>query len=925
MTGRPLLRLVPILCVLGLLLLSILAVPASPSVRSALSPVSEVRAEVRSPTAAPASAIAIDPSGPLSASTRLSGSFSPRPLTATPSSDAIETPPPAIPSTQPTTFDIASNLVCPAACTPTVNVTAPAGPWALILLNYTGSAVPTVYDSSYHASVNGILVLFGTTPELYTWTVLKDVTEYSALFAQTAQFQFSLGQATVGGHFVINVSLSFYPEPAGGAPPVVPNAIVPLWPFVGLSDTRLSSSVNATLPQDVQNATLELFSYGFSGSCGSIGCVDEFWYTNPPAYRAISVSVDGSPLATVQPFEYVNTGGIDLFLWDPVTAAYTANDIPYQVDVTAALGLLEGAHTFNATVLGLGHGSRWVVAGALLLYTNTSVAGATLASDSTPVAMYSNGSSGGFPTESVTRSYSYSSDLGIPSGNEVVSSWTNETFSATFIKGSGPNESGSIVSATTTFQESTRTPSGSEWRNSTSTPSIAFESGSLFVRSTPGTGYPYYGNATMTVYWFDQNWNRTFSDTVVPSSGPRTVQAWDSNDNVTANGTYVGEEKVISLGAAQLIGIASFWSNTSKRFTSLQTSTPFAAWYNHTIVAQLTPGDLSTDLATITSDVVQYSDASSLQESAAVTDPGQTNRLTARTFGFGAPFTYVWTGLPAGCGGSTSSVVCRPSAPGAYAVTVVAVSSFGQSAPANSVSWKVNPALALSVSLTPAAMDLSHSSALSLTDSGGLPPYKCSWFAGGVSIGPSAACPKSFSYTPLSAGLINVTVRLVDSLGGEANNTTTLLVVPLAVVSLTLVNPSSTAIPTLPVGGSLELTTSVEGGLPPFQFQWFIDQASTGPASASSNFVFRPTTSGNATISVEVTDADGITVPSSSVAIQVTGTSSGGNPGGGGGGGGTDSGTTTVYALIGVGIAVLAGVLLLVALTGRRRRSPPQV
>ena len=94
--------------------------------------------------------------------TSVSGRESVRPSAGTPSSDIVEVPPPATPPTQPTTFVVASHLACPPACTPSMNVTPPPGPWALILLNFTGSVVPSVYDSSYHASVNGVPVLFGT-------------------------------------------------------------------------------------------------------------------------------------------------------------------------------------------------------------------------------------------------------------------------------------------------------------------------------------------------------------------------------------------------------------------------------------------------------------------------------------------------------------------------------------------------------------------------------------------------------------------------------------------------------------------------------------------------------------------------------------------------------------------------------------------
>ncbi|HEV2166441.1 MAG TPA: peptide-N4-asparagine amidase, partial [Thermoplasmata archaeon] len=730
-----------------------------------------------------------------------------RPSTATPSSDVIETPPPAIPPTQPTTYVIASKLNCPNACTPSMNVTAPSGPWALILLNFTGSVAPSVYDSSYHATVNGVPVFFGTTPELYTWTVLKDLTEYSALFEGTAQFQFVLGQATIGGHFILNVSLSFYPVPTGAAPPRVPNQIVPLWPFTGLSSSRTLASANASVPYDVQNATLELFSYGFSN-----GAYDEFWYSGSggyAAYRAVDVTVDGSPLATVQPFEYINTGGLDLYLWDPVTGAYTANDLPYEVDVTAALGLLEGPHAFNATVVGREAASTWFVGGSLLLYTNASYTGASLISEPLPSVTYTNGTSttrGIPPPETVTRSYTYASDLSSPNGTQLVESWTNETFASSFPTGPNPNETGAIVNAATRFQEISLAPWGVSWRNDSSSPSVAFESGSVFLQSSSTNGgYPYYGNITQTMYWLDQNWNLTHVDTEVPAHGPRMVLASYSNDNVTANGMYSGEEKLISPAAAELLSISTFWSNTTKSYASFEVSGSLTASYSHAVTAQLTPADLSTNLAQVLSNAVHYSDSADLSESHPTSDVGQANTFSIRAFGFGGPFTFSWSGLPSGCSPSPAqlTLVCRASSPKPFVVSVVALGAFGQSTPATTVTWTVDPDPTLSVTVKPAEIDLGRSTNLTLSASGGLAPFKCTWTANGVPVGPGNPCPKSFAYDPSSAGSINVSVNLTDALGFLVSNWSFLIVEPAPTATLEFANPSSSAIPRIAIGDTL--------------------------------------------------------------------------------------------------------------------------
>ncbi|HEV2519176.1 MAG TPA: peptide-N4-asparagine amidase [Thermoplasmata archaeon] len=918
MAGSFLARVVPTV----LLLVLILAVPPGPSAAASHAPMGILihpanptpRGDLVAGALANAALPSVRPTGPNPAGT--ASSAGPIPSASSPSSDVFETPSPAIPSTRPTTFVVATSLNCPPSCTPTLNVTAPAGPWALILLNYTGSIAPQVYDSSYHATVNGVPVLFGTTPEMYTWTVLKDLNEYSALFSRTVAFQFVLGSAVVTGHFVISVSLSFYPVPTGAPAPVVPDQVVPVWPFTSLSGTRPAASTNVTIPQDVQNATLEVYSYGFSG-----GGADEFWYASQPAYRAVGITVDGSPLATIQPFEYVNTGGLDLFLWDPVTGAYTANNVPYQVDVTAALGLIEGTHTFNASVLGLGRGSNWFVAGSLLLYTNSSILSASLTSDPAPGVVYSNGSSGGTPTESVTRSYSYASALNLYGGSEAVTSWTNETFSAAFPVFPAKNASGAFVTARTSFQESIVSPEGSTWRNSSSTPSIGFVAGQVFKQSsTTGGGYPIFGNITYTMYELFQNWNLTHTDTSVSSHGIRTVSASYSNDNVTANGTYVGEEEEISPSAAMILKITTFWSNNTKVYRSLDVAAPLGAWYNHTVTSQLTPADLTTDQAAVLVDSAQYTDAASLRPSALETDVGQPATVSVRSLGFGAPFSATWIGLPPGCSPTTSAytLTCSPKAAGTFSVSIVLVGVYGQAAPAATLSWTVHPDPVVSVHAAPAIFDVGRPTNLSIAVTGGAAPVRCAWFANGVPIGPGTVCPMAFSYDPSSAGPVTVNVSLTDALGVTAANFTRLVVEPIGQAMLQFANPTNSPVPSIQVGDSLLFTTNVLGGVAPFFYHWFVNDASLGPGSSDANFTFQPTQAGTFTISSAATDADGITVQSASVTVDVTAHGGSGTPGGGSGG--PPLGTE---ALVGVGVAGVAVILLVVVLVMRRPSRPP--
>jgi hypothetical protein len=872
----------------------------------------------RSPSPGPSPALA--PAGPAA-----------RPSASPTSSDIVETPPVAIPNTSPTTYVIAANMSCPkgpspVGCSPYLNVSAPAGPWDLILLNYTGSSVPQLYDSSFHATVDGVVVLFGTTPELYSWTVLKNITEYSALFNRTATVQFSLGDAVISGYFVISVSISFYPVPDGGTPPRTPSEVVPLWHFTGVRDTQPIASVNATVPNDVENATLELYSYGFSGGTD----LEEFWYTLDPAYRAVNITVDGVPLACVQPFEYINTGGLNLYFWDPVTGAYTLNDVPYQIDVTAALGLIRGTHTYNASLLGLGHGGDWAVGGSLLLYTNPAVETANLVSDPAPLVASTSGGSGIHAYAAVTDDYSFASTLVYATGPVQVESWTNETFSmaqsATGQTSTAAAGSTDVVRALTTFQQRTVSGSGTDYLNATSAPAFDNNENSTFVQ-TSSSGGNTYGNATDIFHKLQQNWNLTRTDTWAPRGLPKVVRATYANDNLTANGSVSDYEEFTGGGGADELALYYSFANTTKIYRSLVVDGPQAAWYNHTIASQLTTADANTGQGKVVENVVTYREASSLNESTNATDAGQPAVFAASTLGYGAPFTFDWSGLPAGCPVQTTTPVisCRSAAPDSYTVTVTPVSIGGVRGASSSVTWQNLPDPTVNLTLAAPAVDVGRTTSFSITVAASAGPVTCDWTADGVAIGPGTMCPKSVSYEPFASGTVTVEVVVTDGLGFSVNASRNLTVAGGPSVFLKFLTPPSAAIPDLAPGTSITLTCSASGGLPPFEYTWLQNGSTIYGANNESNYTFARSDGGYYNITVRVTDSEGLTALSGPLEIEVQSNRSGTNPGGGGGS--TSSSGNGLSgpeaALIGVGIVGAVIIVALVALSARRRGPPP--
>ena len=298
-------------------------------------------------------------------------------------------PPPVVPPTSSCTVTLVTNFQfgpngydTPATGTFTPPSGCP-GPWAMVELNFTGSVQGVQFDREAEIWVGNVLIYYGTTPEPdphgITWTVLKDVTEYSPLFSQSETFAIHLPNvvdSTYTGIEYVTASLTFYvATPSYPAPAGIPDVILPLtstanWAFDG--GTSPVSMTPFTLPNNAVSLTLELWAKG--NSC------DEFWYASEPtayasanglcsggAFREIQVFIDGTLAGAVFPFPYIFTGGVNPLLWRPIPAVDAFNEPAYYVDLTPFVGeLVNGqAHTISLAVVNNGY--YWQLGGNLLV------------------------------------------------------------------------------------------------------------------------------------------------------------------------------------------------------------------------------------------------------------------------------------------------------------------------------------------------------------------------------------------------------------------------------------------------------------------------------------------------------------------------------------------------------------------------------
>jgi hypothetical protein len=822
-----------------------------------------------------------------------------------PNSARFETPPPAIPATTPVLQTFLSYSL---SCCVEENFSVPNGTWETVVLNYTGLAVGGVYDTSYRAYLDGTLVLYGTTPEYGTWTVLQNLSQYRSLLHGTANLTFLLGGTTIGA-FRTNLTISYYPLPPGGNPPPAPSEIVPLWLYQSVTSSGQQVSVTANVPSNVSQAVLQLYAFPYMS--------DEFFWAqasgaNPTGLRVVEFGTNSSPLGAMVPFPFVQTGGIDFFLWRPISAVYTLNMPPYDLNLTGALGAVEGTHTFWADVQGVGVGAKWEIEASLLLWTNSSITGASPLSNA--FAGPSTSNIGGVQHSAI--SYGASSRISAGLRSWDVNSTSTITFDDALVQ--PPSGLWQNYTESTNFHEATTT--SSVLGNFTEDRSYGFglstDHGATFKEtSSTGGGYPILGNFTSELLNTNQQWNTAVTDWGPTPAGPVITSEWTADDQLTdATGSYGGEESVASPTSLPVTLAYNFsTSATTKSYTQLTGIPGDEAVYSHLLSGSSYMPTMPYVAETVTADVVQNTPfplVSTLTASPGELDLGSSVLFNAPVSGGVAPYSYLWSGLPAGCTAVNSSpITCTPSVPGAWAVGVAVRDSAGALSAPGRVELFVSPMLTASLVADPSAIDQGGNVSLYPMVSGGVAPIVCAWSMNGAVQNRSCSGPwKPPTSTP---GTLAFRLAATDSTGATALS---------AVVNLTISPPLTVAVflfppaARVPAGTAVSVGAVATGGVGPIVYNWSLNGTPIMGAGGS-NLTFVPPGAGTYVFSLVATDAGGGQSTGNSVTLTVT------NPTATpvGSGAASSSGLPDWVAFAAVAAAVIELGLLAILLSTRRR------
>ncbi|MCI4323760.1 MAG: PKD domain-containing protein [Thermoplasmata archaeon] len=238
----------------------------------------------------------------------------------------------------------------------------------------------------------------------------------------------------------------------------------------------------------------------------------------------------------------------------------------------------------------------------------------------------------------------------------------------------------------------------------------------------------------------------------------------------------VGQSLTFLAGASLGSGSYSYaWSDLPTGCTGVATASPSCT--------PTSAGSSSAQLEVTDSDgfsvnssavpwVVDLDPTANLTSTRTAVDSGESVSFEGQGAGGSGGYGYLWTGLPAGCGGDTATVDCTPLEPGSYSVRVKINDSNGAFALSPAIALVVASTLVASISASPNASALLQSVVFTSNVSGGTGPFTFAWVFGDGSKGSGSNVDHTFA----SVGNYTVTLWVNDSTGASVERSISVLV-----------------------------------------------------------------------------------------------------------------------------------------------------
>ena len=586
-----------------------------------------------------------------------------------------------------------------------------------------------------------------------------------------------------------------------------------------VKESSSSSSITFSEPNGTYSYTVGIYQgYSSSPYTGSVTVNGAAVPVSVTFTQALTASITASPTT------------IDLTQSTTVTLSITGGTSPYTWTFE------RNGSSSNMTSLGFKLGSNTFTplnSGTYTLYFNVTDKVGKTSDVKTTVTVNQ------LPTVSISPSSS-----SIDSGQSIT--FTNTTsggtqpykWSYTVSPSSGWSQSGNTFTFTSTGTYTVTL------KVTDSTGATATSSSTVTVNSALSVPTP-----TVSPSAIDQGQSSTLSVTVTTGTSPYTYQWYEE-----------------APGGSSFSAISGATSSSYTFSTTSSTATGIWSFYVKVTDSSSTPVTVTSSTVTVT---VGTGLVVSISPSSSSIDVGQTATLTATASGGSGSYTsYAW--YYEGPGGSSftqitgvttstypfSSSSSIYTTTGTYTFEVTVTDSNGATSPdSNTVTVTVNQLPYASITASPTTIDLTQSTTVTLSITGGTSPYTWTFERNGSASNLTYATlsPSGFKFTPSVTGTYTLYFNVTDKVGKTSDVKTTVTVNP--ILSLTI-SPSSS---TIDAGQSITFSNTTTGGSGSYKYTWTVSPSSgyTQGSTSSTYNTFTFTSTGTYTVTLKVTDSLG--------------------------------------------------------------------
>ena len=247
----------------------------------------------------------------------------------------------------------------------------PIGSYSSITVTFFDQYISNPFDDSFVVQINNTQILAGNTLEIENTSVTQDVTDYYSILQGLHSVTSLSPQFNPGYASRLSTWFTFYKGPMAEHPNTVLTAFTDINFPTPVKDPlknvlipyNVTRTYNVTFPAGITSAYINFYEQQ-NGN-------DEFWYGNEPPFREFRIYIGNTLVDTVQPYPNVQTGGGDLYLWQPILAIGAEVYPPHEISLTPYLSLLHGKQEVRVEVIN--DESLWIRSALNFMLNTTSI------------------------------------------------------------------------------------------------------------------------------------------------------------------------------------------------------------------------------------------------------------------------------------------------------------------------------------------------------------------------------------------------------------------------------------------------------------------------------------------------------------------------------------------------------------------------